>query len=48
VSAEIQAIDEGDTGAFEEAARLVRGVLFGAAFSLPLWGAIIAVARMAF
>jgi hypothetical protein len=48
VSAEIQAIDDVDTGAFEEEARLVRGLLFGVAFSLPLWGAIIAVGRMVF
>jgi hypothetical protein len=48
VSAEFQAIDDGCTGAFEQESGLVRGVLFGVAFSLPLWGAIITVARMAF
>ncbi len=27
---------------------LLRGVLYGLAFSLPLWGAIVAVARLVF
>jgi hypothetical protein len=48
VSAETQAIDDVNTGAFEEEARFVRGLLFGVAFSLPLWGAIIAAARTVF
>ena len=40
------AIEDTTTAAFEDEARFVRGVLFGVAFSLPTWGALIAAGKL--
>lgn len=40
------AIDEKTAEGLEEQSRFVRGLLFAVAFSLPLWGGIIAVVRL--
>jgi hypothetical protein len=40
------AIEDPTTTAVEDAARFVRGVLFGVVFSLPIWGALIAAGKL--
>jgi hypothetical protein len=46
VSPTTPAIEDTTTAAFEDEARFVRGVLFGVVFSLPIWGALIAAAKL--
>jgi hypothetical protein len=46
VSADMHAIDEAPGEGLDEESRFVRGLLFGIGFSLPIWGAIIALARL--
>ena len=45
MSADTPAIDDVTTDGLEEQSRFIRGLLFGIAFSLPVWGAIIAAVR---
>lgn len=40
--------DEAPVDDVPEDVRLMRGLAYGLLFSLPLWGAIVAVARLAF
>jgi hypothetical protein len=46
VSPAAPAIEEPTTAAFEDEARFFRGLLFGVAFSLPIWGALIAAGKL--
>ena len=45
MSANITAVEAPDDDVLDDA-KFVRGLLFGVAFSLPIWGAIFAVARL--
>jgi hypothetical protein len=46
VSANLSADDHVVVEGLEEQSRFFRGLLFGIAFSLPIWGGIIALARL--
>lgn len=46
MSASTPAFDDVMSDDLEEASRFGRGILFGIAFSLPIWAAIIAMAQL--
>ena len=46
MSADTPAIDDVTTDGLEEQSRFFRGLLFGVAFSVPLWGGIIVAVRL--